>query len=195
MSQNSSLMSGVDCLLDTCEQFNSFFSATLAATSSSFSTLDWLISPFLGGVKESRFTRSPALSCGETHMKITLDRFTRSSVVGPSRFPGREHLACVQWQRGVSSGSSRRSWSSPPFARRQPRPPRRTRPPSLRPKILIKIIAVSLGMGCSARGRDCALGRRANTAYWACDLAGAPALAQVEASQPFPKHDPWIVQG
>ena len=65
-------MSGVDCLLDTCEQFNSFFSATLAATSSSFSTLDWLISPFLGGVKESRFTRSPALSCGETHIKITL---------------------------------------------------------------------------------------------------------------------------
>ena len=96
MSQNSSLMSGVDCLLDTCEQFNSFFSATLAATSSSFSTLDWLIRPFLGGVKESRFTRSPALSCGETHVKITLDRFTRldlrDSQIGNTwlAFSGRE---------------------------------------------------------------------------------------------------------
>ena len=72
------------------------FSATLAATSSSFSTLDWLISPFLGGVKESRFTRSPALSCGETHIKITLDRFTRldlrDSQIGNTwlAFSGRE---------------------------------------------------------------------------------------------------------
>jgi len=46
MSQNSSLMSGVDCLLGT----------------SSSSTLHWLSSPFRGGVNESRFTSSPALS-------------------------------------------------------------------------------------------------------------------------------------
>ena len=43
-------------------QFQSFVTVTTATTSSS-STLHWLSNPFRGGVNESRFTSSPALSC------------------------------------------------------------------------------------------------------------------------------------
>ena len=64
MSQNSSLMSEVDCLLTTWapDQMSCIVHKPQSPTSSS-STLFWLSKPFLGGVNESRLTKRPALSC------------------------------------------------------------------------------------------------------------------------------------
>ena len=50
-------------------QFQSFVTVTTATTSSS-STLHWLSSPFRGGVNESRFTSSPALSCVKVSSRL-----------------------------------------------------------------------------------------------------------------------------
>ena len=73
MSQNSSLMSGVDCLLTTWapDQMSCIVHKPPSPTSSS-STLLWLSRPFLGGVNESRLTKRPALSCAVKNVKIKL---------------------------------------------------------------------------------------------------------------------------
>ena len=118
MSQNSSLMSGVDCLLTTWapDQMSCHVHKAPSPTSSS-STLLWLSRPFLGGVNESRLTKRPALSCMmRSNVKIKL-----LSVLfcAPWRSRDLEHWTCAPSPIVGASGSSERCGSSPPSAGRR----------------------------------------------------------------------------
>ena len=141
MSQNSSLMSGVDCLLTTWapDQMSCIVHKAPSPTSSS-STLLWLSKPFLGGVNESRLTKRPALSCAVKSLEIKLSVL----FCAPWRCRDLEHWTCAPSPIVGASGSSKRCGSSPPSAgRRQTRRGRRCPKTSLSTRLKLGTAAVT----------------------------------------------------